>query len=258
MDALRAMDGLLEYCERLAPGFLRTIRGASEADLARLESLSGQALPAEYRAFLARMGRSAPKSLAPFFSDVEFGIEVAERFYLEPPIPVPPDAVFLWTLDRDCDMFLPTTAEWAPPLPVLLFHWPIDEVSGGFLAHDRQVTVISRSLMTFLYREAFQRLRSPSLAHRLDLRENAGPDERTELRAAERKERFRSLAAELGFRPLPFLDPDILHYDREDAALSLFSRVLAEDSLSVYADDVREAGRLAEILCERLDVRRLR
>ena len=137
-----------------------------------------------------------------------------------------------------------------------LFFWPpADAEPDERAVKPPSSFVVSGSLFAFLYREAFRRLRRAALQERLELRENAAKHERTEESVGQRRARFAVVAERLGFRPLPYLDPDSLLYDRDDAAVSLNSAVLAEDIMSVYASDPTEARRIAEILADNLDAR---
>jgi hypothetical protein len=254
-DALTAMDEFLAYCDRCAPGFAHAVRGASTQDLQRMESVSGATLPPEYRGFLLRMGRTERARIAPFFADIEVGVESFEAFYLDPPVPPPANTVFLWTVDEDSEMFLGTGGPWATIHPVLSFSWPLSEETSEDPAEAPLPFVVSGSLFAFLYLEAFKRLRRPSLPEHAEVRENTALHDRTEETAADRRRRFIAIAERLGFQSLPHLDPDILLYDRPDAALSLFSSVLAEDVMTVDAENSTEARRIAEILADNLGAR---
>lgn len=257
IEASPVMSGLIDYCERCAPGFAGLLRPSSPGDVEDVISLIGLPLPVEYRSFLLAFGRSDPLTLAPFMADIEFGCDAIEDFYRAPPVPVPSDAAYLWTASGDCEMFLGVAGEWAVDHPVVSFSWPVDDATGKFLSHDRLPFIVSCSLPAFLYREAYSKLRVRNLAYHYSLRENVAPGaERTESAAAERGRRFVAVMENLGLRPLPFLDPNVLIYDRADVAVSMFVSVIAEDALHVDASDAREASLVTEILCDNLGARR--
>lgn len=255
-DAILVMSGLIDYCERCAPGFAKALRPALPVDVDAVIGLTGVQVPAEYRAFLLAFGRTDPAALAPFMEAFEFGCHAIEDFYQDPPVPLADDVAYLWSVDGGGEMFLGVAGEWANEHPVLSFSWGMDRATGKFVAAERRPFVVSASLPAFLYRQAHSQLQRLNLAHRVRLRENAAPGERSAAAAAERGRRFVAVMEKLGFRPLPFLDADVPIYERGDAAVSLFLSEVAEDSMNVAASNAREASRIAEILCDNLGARR--
>jgi hypothetical protein len=257
IEADDAMAALLDYCERSAPGFAAALKPASRQDVDRIVESTGLLAPAEYRSFLLIFGRADFAALAPFMKDVEFGCDAVEDFYRDAPVPIPADALYLWTSGGDCEMFLGMASEWAQSHPVLSFSWSSDEKTGRIRPDERLPFVVAGSLFGCLFQEAYSSLHLPSLAHHLELREIVVHDmPRTEVAASERARRFVSVVERLGFRRLPWLDADMFIYDRGDAVVSLASSMVAEDSMRVGANDEREANRIAEILCDNLGARR--
>lgn len=255
-EAAAAMAGLLDYCERCAPGFTGALKPVAVEDVDRIVKLTGLGVPAEYRAFLLTFGRADSSAMGQFMSDVELGCDAVEAFYRDPPVPVPPDAVFLWTSGGDCEMFLGVSGDWLDIHPVLSYSWMSDEATGKIIAHERLPFVVSGSLLAYLYREAYSRLRIPSLEHHVDLRETVLKQElRSPAAAADRARRFVAVVEKLGFQLLPYVDSHVLIYDRGDAAVSLYGDTIAEDAMYVGAMDAREASRIAEILCDNLGAR---
>lgn len=51
------IENLISYVEKYQPGFSTTLRGATEAEIARLAKFSPQPLPAFYQSYLRRMGQ---------------------------------------------------------------------------------------------------------------------------------------------------------------------------------------------------------
>lgn len=250
------IGGLVDYCERCAPGFAQALRPTLPADVDDVIRLTGVGVPAEYRAYLLAFGRAVPSALAPFMTDFHFGCDATEDFYRDPPVPVPDDAAFLWSIEGGSEMFLGVAGEWADDHPVLSFSWGMDEATGEYLPGERMPFVVSGSLIAFLYGQAYSRLRQLGLPHRQRLRQNMASGERTAADAVERGRRFVAVIERLGFEPLPFLDPDVLMYDRSDAAVSMVVSESAEDSFYVAATEARETSLITEILCDNLGARR--
>jgi hypothetical protein len=231
--------------------------GASEEEINRIADLARLPLPPEYQSFLVRMGRTPPSSLGQFFEDVSYGIEAVVQFYLNPPVPIPSDAVYLWTVDVDSHMFLGTHERGDEQRPILYFTWFFDLDTNTFTDRERLVTVIADSLLQYLYQEAFLRIRVPLLAYHAELRENVRTRKPDEHYTQQRRIQFQAVAERSGFEPVPFMNSDVVFYNRADAALMLYSNQVAEDHVHVSADDERECARLCEILSDNLDLRSL-
>ncbi len=248
----KALDDFVNYCGRLDPTFPGRISGASGADIELIENMAKMHAPPEYRRFLEYMGRTAPGSLGRFLANIDFGIEAVRAFYLDPPIPIPSDAIYLWTLDADVEMFLDTTAKRGGQRPVLHFTWAADPGTGKFIGRDRRDNVISSSLLRFLYKEAFIEIRNRILPYHAELREHVGTPKPNESYTNQRREQFRSLAERLGCTAVPHIDNDLAFYDRSDASLMLFSHDYAADAVYAAADDQRELARLCDITSDNL------
>lgn len=256
-DWAKEMEDFVDYCNQFDPTFKQKIIGASDKDIDQIEQLSKLPLPAEYRAFLATMGRTPLDSLGNFFKDIIYGIEAVQEFYHDPPVPVPYDAVYLWTLDYDSEMFLPIGEREDEKRPVWQFGWPVDPDSGKFIPQDRDTYIIADCLLQFLYKESFLKIRGPLLGYKSVLEENVRIQKPDEHYTRQRRQQFQSIAKQLGFKPVPYMDNDLIFYDRTDAALELFSAEIAADKVYVDANDERELARLCEILSDNLDMRRL-
>src|SRR5262245_44896757 len=102
------VDALIAFCSRSNPEFAGAVQPASAADLAHVQALAGQPLPPEYRAWLERMGRTPHRALGKFLDNLTYGVEAVTKFYTKPRVPVPRDAIYLWTLNEDTANFLST------------------------------------------------------------------------------------------------------------------------------------------------------
>jgi hypothetical protein len=100
------IDDLVAYCSNIDVRFTRKMTGASVADLATVAALVGHEVPEEYAEFLKTMGRCSPGDLGRFLEDVTFGIRAISDFYDDPPVPVPDDAIYLWTFGTTSEMFI--------------------------------------------------------------------------------------------------------------------------------------------------------
>jgi hypothetical protein len=253
IDWTATLSEFVTYCGRFDATFPSTISGASEADVDRAEAAAGIPLPPEYRAFLFAMGNTPPNQLGGFFANLAFGIEAVEAFYLEPPVPIPADAVYLCTLNEDVEMFLDVNGEVAYHRPVLHFEWPVEPTTGQFLSSPRTQSVVAESLLNFLYRNVFLSMRNPLLLHRTELRERVRALKPNPQSREQRREKFRVLAERLGYVPVPHVNSGPLCYDRDNASLVLFSEEYAADIVEVRSDDERDLARTADILSDNLD-----
>ncbi|MCY0989721.1 SMI1/KNR4 family protein [Nannocystis sp. ILAH1] len=250
------LDAWVRYFAVYVEGFGARFAPASEDDIRRLEMRAGFAFPPELRAFLRRLGRTPHGAAAPFMEDYDFGIDVIATFYGAPTVPAPPGAVYLWTLDRQSEMFLDTTQ--SPPFPVVGYEWGFDD-EGQPIPGSHHVYIYHHchSLMQFLYCEAFRFLRTEVLPHRAELRRSTARKAGVPPMAA-RMARFRELAERLGFAPVPYMTGELAYYNRSDASLMLYPSDVSYDSVSIDADSERELRRLREILVDQLDMHALR
>ncbi|WP_163864306.1 hypothetical protein [Myxococcus eversor] len=251
------MDELIRYCDQYAQGFSRKLVGANEHDIARVEEKVGRPLAPEHRAFLSRMGRTPTDNLGEFLKSVEFGVEAIVRFYSEPPVPVPPDATYVWTLDFDNEMFLRLQEE-AGAHPLIAYSWSVDSETGRFTNDARQEHMIARSLFQYLYREAVLRIRVATMGHHAEFRARSPGEGLGEGDAARnaRRSRFRTVSGNLGCHPVPYVEGKQVFFERPGAVLMLFTEEVASDSIHVHADDSREFARLCAIVDDHLDVER--
>lgn len=246
------IDAWIRYFATYVEGFGANFVPASDADVRHLEMRAGLAFPPELRAFLRRTGHTPPGSVDPFMEDYDFGVDAIARFYAAPTVPAPPGAVYLWTLDRQSEMFLDTAQ--GPPYPVVGYEWGFDE-DGAVLPGSHRVYIYhgSYSLMQFLYCEAFRFVRTGALPYRAVLRRSTSGRARVPPIAA-RIARFREVAVKLGFTAVPYMTGELAYYNRDDASLMLYPSDVSFDSLSIDANSERELGRLREILADQLDM----
>lgn len=251
---------LIKYCARYDPTFEKTIVGASDLEIAKVEDTAGLPFPPEYKTFLSAMGQTPPRLLGQFLEYVTFGIEPINQFYNDPAVPpLPADAVYLWTYKCDTafDIFLRTGGAELDQRPLLQFSWPFDPDTDDYLPEPPIETPVSRSLFAYLYKDAFLKIRVPVLAYHGQLREKLRPEKADERFRLRRRQTFQAIAEKLAFVPAPHVNDTLSFYDRPDAALALFSAEFAEDQLYVHAEEEHELARLCEIFIDNLDLRRI-
>jgi hypothetical protein len=244
-----AIDAWVRYFSADVEWFADALVPADEADVRRLEMRAGSRFPAELRAFLRRMGRTPPGTLGRFMAHISYGVDAVAEYYAEPTSPTPPGAVYLWTLDGWCELYLDTTQ--GLPYPVVSYEWGFDDegvkISG---THHACIYFDCRSLLQFLYHDAFRFLRVDALPHRSVLRSSEAPANRS---FAARTARVRDIATKLGFSPVPHVPGELAYFNRKDAAL-MFYPSKAKDDIHVAAASEREVGGLREILADNLDM----
>lgn len=249
------MSAFVRYCARYDPSFSNSIVGASEVDLARLRALAGLALPPEYEAFYRAMGRSAPSSLGKFLAHFVFGVDAVTNYYEHITEPIPDNAVYLCTQGQQFDFFLSIEVV-AGFRPVLQFSWPFSQETGELIPSPPGVITVTRSLMQFLYQEAFTQIRLPALAYHMQLRENVHGEKPDSSDTDERRALFLSITERLGFKQVPYMNDGLLFLDRADAAAGLFCETYATDLLYLAASSETELHRLVEIFGDNLDFSR--
>ncbi|MGE3294512.1 MAG: hypothetical protein AB7I59_17720 [Geminicoccaceae bacterium] len=245
---------LLAYGARFDSDLLQAIVGATPDDVRIVASTWRLSLPADYEAFLLAMGRTPLGSLGSFMEHLIFGVDAINAFYLEPPVPVPGDAVYLWTFQEDSPFyhFLPVTEPETAACPVVELNWRYDPDTDRYVEADRRSLRVADSLLQYLWEEAFRKLRRPALPLSVTLREREHDWKPDEERLGARLAHFHDIARHLGFAPLPFSRPRPSLYDRDDAALSLYSDMFAEDKLVIDAGSERELVRLREVMADSL------
>jgi hypothetical protein len=249
-----AVERFVEYVARYAPTFPERMGGASAAQIDEAEQLAGTPFPPEYRAFLRAMGDTPDGALTPFLEHTTFGIAALQQFYRTPGVRPHPEAVYLWTYEVDApyDIFIDIRGGERDVRPLWQAGWAVDDESGAL--HEQQPELVSQggSLFQSLYTDAFLHLRDPLLEYATQLRdraaEPAGRRDQAALRTA-----VASVAAHLQFAQVPFLAGDQLFFDRADASLKLYAQPGA-NVIYVKARTETEAGRLAEVLADNLDM----
>jgi hypothetical protein len=248
------LDDFVAFSNRYDPEFARTIAGASPQEISRVEGLAGVALPPEYRAFLEKMGNTKPQALGEFLQYCSYGIEAIENFYSTPNLRPPGNAAFLWTYDVDSayDIFIRTGGEERLPRFLVQCAWALDPETNELLDVEPDQSMLGSTLPEYLYRDAFLHIRDPLLPHGAQVREPSAA-EVSEERHMRRRSAFRTIAARLDFQPVPFMENDLIFYDRPDASLKLYAQ-LGADVIYVQAEDLREAARICEILSDSLEM----
>lgn len=243
------LDTWVRYFSAYIEWFGERMVPASEAEVRSLEMRAGRRFPPEFSAFLRRMGHTPFGALDPFMEDYIYGIDAVAKFYQAPRVPAPPEAVYLWTLGGDCEMFLDTAQ--GLPYPVIGYGWYFGD-DGAIIpgSHHPYIYHDSHSLMQFLYCEAFRWLRVGMLEYRATLRRSAKTADAPPLMA--RIAQFRELSVKLGFTSVPYMIGQLAYYNRDDASLMLYPG--SEDEVTIDADSERELGRLREILVDQLDM----
>lgn len=252
------MDGFVRHFQRHADWLQNVLVGAAPHRIEQVERQVGRPLPPEYRAFLARMGETPPGALDPFLADTVFGIRALQAMYSQPGFRAPDDAVFLWTYEHDApyDIFLDTRGGERDARGFFQAGWSVDEATGALLPEPPELMPAGGPLMRALWTDAFLKLRDPLLGPSVQLCDGAAADASDEGQSRLRTG-FLALAAQLGFSAVPFVDGDLVFFDRRDASLKLYAQPGA-NVLHVRAADERELGRLSEVLADGLGLSILR
>ncbi|MFP2908387.1 SMI1/KNR4 family protein [Pyxidicoccus sp. 3LFB2] len=248
------LEGFIRYFARYADWLPERIKGLPESRISNLEELIGQPLPPEYRAFLKLMGDTPKNALNPFLEYVSFGAQEVERIHaLENFIP-PRQLVYLWTYDCDApyDIFLETQGAQRAARSLWQAGWSIDENTGGILPEPLDFVPLGGTLMQYLYKDAFLKLRGPLLPHKALLGDFDG-SEPTEEAQNSLIEKFVTVAEKLGFLAVPHAGKKLMFFNRSDAALELFENPGA-NSFYVRAASDSELKKLSKTLADELGV----
>lgn len=252
---LKTFENFIGYFARYDSELRSKLLGASSSDIRNIETLAGVKLPPEYATFLRAMGRTPQKTLGAFLEYVNFGIQAILDFYSDPESPpLPRNMIYLWTYQYDAtyDIFIRADADLDVPRPLIQYAWAFDK-DGQVVKNKPPVGVVfAESLLSYLYREAFWRIRDSVLPCRLNVEQaslEGKPDSALEQR--QRKD-FRALADRLGFEPVPHLEEKLVFYNRTDASMELIVAKFARDRISIKAKDETELLRLSEIVCDNL------
>lgn len=252
-DEKSVFDQWMLYCQRAEPSWLGRARGASEEELARVEALAPCPLPTEYREFLKRLGTTPPGTLGGFLAGHEFGVKAALRFYEDPPVPIPNDAVYFSTLNEDTEYFLGANPR-GKHCPLLLLSW--ERKGGVYDLGSRAEFVVAHSLQQFLYQEATTRLWLPSFKFQAELREPYEPAKPKATFNIQNKVQVNALAEKLGFRQVPYTQSNPQCFERGDALLIFSAEERAQDIVRVATHDVKELTRISEIIADNLEFNR--
>jgi hypothetical protein len=250
----KVIDELVSFCDQYYLTFRQSIRAASAEEIKELEDMVGLSFPPEYDAFLRAMGNTPPESLGDFLKYSTYGIQTVKDLLATPGIRLPRDAVYLWTFEVDApyDIFIRIGGGERDLRPLVQIGWPVDEESGSLRSEEPDEIVLGGSLPQALYKDAFLSLRDPLLPHGAELRERWGTEISAD-RHARRRAEFQAIATRLGFEAVPFMNDDLVFYNRPNISLKLYGQVGA-DVIYVRADDERELARTCEILSDNLDV----
>jgi hypothetical protein len=239
------MKEIVDFVRQYDPAFPEKVRGATEAELARLERLAKRKLPEAYRDFLRSMGRSMDGM---GISAYNFSIDAITQLHEEEEYDWP--RRFLVIAEHETDpyyhYFLDLDTLHEGDCRVVSF----DSSFTSKTLEEQHVHPQASSLRNLLFETAFICKRMAPSPHR----------QRTKLLYPKLKARkaidqetlnaFEQVALRLGFQRLPFSEPEPLLFDRQDAALYAKSGFAGEIVASLAAQDERELHRLREILMD--------
>ncbi|MFL5349020.1 MAG: SMI1/KNR4 family protein [Hyalangium sp.] len=237
------MKEIIDFVSQYDPGFPNEIRGATEAEIARLEQLAGRKLPNAYRQFLKSMGRGMD---AMGISGYNFGIEAVTEMHGEDEYDWP--LRFLVIAEHETDpyyhYFMDLDTLHDGDCRVVSF----DSSFTSETLQERHLHVQAASLQNLLFETAFicKRLALLPYLQRLKLLYPKLQAKNTSAR--ETLNVFEQVVLRLGFRKLPFSEPEPMLFDRHDAAIYAKSGFAGEIVCSLAAQDGREVARLREIL----------
>jgi hypothetical protein len=240
---------LIKFASIYDPNYPKSVLGATESDLARLEHLFRPRLPAPYKEFLTQMGRSTG---AIQIEDTTFTIDMVLRSYERranlPPSPFlfigasssePPASFYIDTREPDESSQTIVTADTGDEA-VEEHHWPLFP-----------------SLEEMLYVHAFRSLRMSHLPYArrlgsyLTRKGGATADE-----PSTTVEEVEHVLLTLKFRRLPCTSPLNPLFEREHAAVLGHQNVLGGGlDLEIAADNASESTLLLEILRDNLPLR---
>lgn len=219
------IDRAIEYVAGLDPAFPRAIKGGTPQEVAQLESLISQPLPALYKEFLLRLGHSMDWIS---IQQADFSIGAVTGFYRTPKWTVPPrfQLIALPTLDSAYALYLAGGR-------VVSFPEPYE----GEDVEMSSILPVAGSLHEMIGTRAFRQWHMNKLPHGFrvyqDLPSPDGPE------AAAR------VLAPLGFSPLWFANDWVCACEGENAAAVIskgVNSVLVVDCASADPAILHTAG----------------
>ena len=235
---MNAIDRAIEEIAARDAPFAACIAGADMTQISALEALAGDTLPAEYRDFLVRLGRSADWLR---IEAADFTIDTMLACYAEGLGRPAPDHWLIGkgVTDPYMDVYLAAQADGATR--VVSFPSPPRGNFAAFAAVHRRP--VAGSLPQLLALEAFHTLRIGRLPQRVVRRDRIGGGALAELDA---------VFASVRLSPLWFSNDWVRVYDGADAAVvaygfpdcAWFATLHASDAAVLRALDQRAAAAL--------------
>jgi hypothetical protein len=240
-----ALQFLIDYISQYAPDFPTTIRGASSAQIIRLEELIQRPLPPSYRAFLEFMGESTG-TLELWQGNMDTSIETVIDHYSGTEWLPPPEFIFfaLDTGPQGSDLFLDCTQPEREPSVVR------GEPSLDFRSTCR---VKSESLMDALTTTALLTIRMPQLLFRASM---YATESWTDRFKGQGIKIFEQTAQKLGFMRIPFTGAWSPGYERGDSAMHAYEAPGFLPSFELASQSDNELRKLVEILKDSLGLLR--
>ena len=156
-------EDLLSYCLRFEPKIRELLAGASEAEITRLEQISGQRLPLEYRQFLKVMGRRQARILYDYMSTIDINevLEIYEDIQqgTEPAAPAGYLIIGSGSIILEHDVCLLSYPSSKPA------NW----VSPVYHVIDRKPVMVAESLPHLVFQQAFNRFELQPLIKKINL-----------------------------------------------------------------------------------------
>ncbi|MFL5345327.1 MAG: SMI1/KNR4 family protein [Hyalangium sp.] len=239
------MRELMEYIRQYDPAFSSRVEGASQEEVARLEQLVGQPLPARYKQFLRTLGRSMGDLQA---EDTDFRIERVLKFYENSKRRPPARYILIGAQVADTyDQYLLDRAAASGEEDCAVVQ---ADPAEPFTSTD-YIHTLYPSLQDMLFVLAFSTKRMAMLPHRRDFLPSLVDSGKGRLRIVPSGllDSLEGILGRLGFQKLPYTSALNPLFERGDAALYA-SRSPEGDGVTIElgAEDQREFRRLSEIL----------
>lgn len=235
------MRALIEHISKWDPSLPRSVRGASQDEVAALEKLAGRSLPPAYRDFLLSMGHGTG-SLRLFGGNADFRIDAVTDFYTNTLWRPSRDALFIGRElgGSGTDFFLdkiPTEPEFRVAL-----------LAVG--EDNFEPIVVYPALPNMLMSLAFAALRIERLPHRA--RFSASGRVKWDEKSGSRIQGFHRLALSLAFEPAPFTGSWAAAYDRRDAGLTCYQMPGCGPSFSAAAETEDSLAQISSAMTQQL------
>jgi hypothetical protein len=236
---------IIDFVRQYDPAFPNEIRGATEAEIVRLEQLAERKLPAAYRQFLMHMGRNMDGM---GISGYNFAIDAIAELHQEEEYDWPRQ--FLVIAEHETDpyyhYFFDLDTLYDGDCRVVSF----DSSFTSKTLQKQHVHMQATSLRNLLFETAFICKRLAPSPHRQRLKLLYPKLQARKAIGLEALNTLEPVALRLGFRRLPFSDSEPMLFDRHDAAIYAKSGFAGEIICSLAAQDEGELTRLREILTD--------